>query len=87
MLAAADDFPGRGGNAVLGEFFLRLDFVESEAAAFHVFAGVGHAAVFEDLLQLAVLAEGAVHGDEGQIDVVRQNKVGVLHIDFGDFRP
>ncbi len=71
---------------MLGEFFLGGDLVEGKAAFGHAFAGVGDATVFQDLLHLAVFAEGAVQGDEGQLGLVRQDQVGVLDVDFGDFR-
>ena len=35
---------------------------------------------------MAILAEGAVDGDEGDLGVVRQIEIRAAHIDLGDFR-
>ena len=78
-----DDFPGRRRHTVSGEFLFRGNFVESEAALGDAFPGVGDAAIFENLLHLTVFAEGAVQGDECQLNVVRQGEVGILDVDFG----
>ena len=60
------------------KLLLRANFVEGEPALLHAFPGVGDAAVFQNLLHLAVFAEGAVEGDEGELDVVRQSEVRIL---------
>jgi hypothetical protein len=69
---------------VLSEFLLRKKFVESLSAPGHALAGVGNAALLENLLQLAVFAEGAMDCDEGDLGVVRQGKIRAPHIHFRD---
>ena len=86
LLADANDFPTRRRHAVLRKFLFRGNLVESQPALGHSFAGVGNAAILQDLLHLAVLAKSAVQGDESQLGVVRQDEIGVLDIDFRDDR-
>ena len=45
---------------------------KARAAAFHAGAGVGNAHVFEDLLELSVLAEGAVDHVEREVRAGRE---------------
>ena len=84
LLARPNHLPIRCCNSSFAELFLRADLVEGEPASFHVFTGVGNAASFEDLLDLAVLAESSVEADKGELDVVRQFEMLVTHIDFRD---
>ena len=77
----------RSRNSVLPRIF-SFDRILSKAspAFLHAFAGVGHAAIFQNLLDLAVFAECSVDGDEGEIDVRGQLEIFIANIDLGDFR-
>ena len=86
MFSNVNDLPIRRAHAVSAEFFLGGNFVESDLALGNAFARVSDSAVFQNLLQLSVLAEGAVDDVEGNLDVVRQCEVGIADIDLCDIR-
>ena len=71
---------------MLAEFLFRPDFIESQPALFNSFAGVSKAPRFENLLHLTVFAKGSVQSVEGKINIVRQFKLRVPHIDIDDIR-
>ena len=79
-----DDFPFRRTYAMLAEFLLRSDFIESQPALFNSFASVNNTALFQNLLHLAVFAKSSVQRDERQVYSVRQLERGVSYIDLYD---
>ena len=50
------------------------------------FARVSDAALFQNLLDLAVFAKGSVQRDECKLDIARQLKRRIPHIDIDDVR-
>src|SRR5262249_49507285 len=85
-LIRTDDLPARSRNAGSFEFFLRFDFIEGNLALIYTISGVGNTAIFQNLLDLAVFAEGPMNGEEGDVDVRRELEIFIANIDLEDFR-
>ena len=71
---------------MLAKFHLRPDFIKSQAALFDSLACVSDAALFQNLLDLAVFAKGSVQRDECKLDIARQLKLRISHIDIDNVR-
>ena len=82
FLRAPHELPLRRGHAGPAETFLGLLLVEGDAADRGVLAGEGDAARREQFLDLAILAEGAVQGEEGEIDPGGQRHGAFVHGDL-----
>ena len=76
--------PSSSGNAFLIESRFTENLVECKKAAPNPLTGIGHAALLQNLLDLAILAEGAVDHVVGEIHAGRERKAGVPHIDLFD---
>ena len=70
---------------MFAKFFLRTNLVESEPAFFNPVTGVSDAAVLENFLDLPVLTESSVNGDEGKIDIIGELEIFVPNVDLQDF--
>src|SRR5204862_7579842 len=78
--------PIRRRYIVVAKFLLPEDFVEINLALFYSFTGVSDTAIFENFLQLAILAEGSVNRKKREVDIVGQFEIFIphIHIDYFD---
>jgi hypothetical protein len=70
---------------VFPKFFFGANFVESDLARTDTVAGVSDAAALKNFLNLAIFTKGSMDRIEHEIDIVRQLKILVSHIDFHRF--
>ena len=87
LFIRTNHLPPRSGDTAPLRIFFSIDFIECGPAFLHAVAGIRHAAIFQNLLELAVFAKRPVNGDEGEIDIFRQLKIFVADIDFDNLRP
>src|SRR5438105_4429321 len=85
ILTRLHHFPIRSRHIVFAKFLFREDFVESDAALFYPITGVSDTAIFENFLQLAILAESSVNGKKCEVDIVGQFEIFILHINIDYF--
>src|SRR5438270_12100529 len=79
---SAESCPLGSRYACLFKFFLRFYFVKRCLARPNTVAGIGNPAPFLNLLHLAVVAEGSVQSDEGQLCPGRQLEILIPDIDL-----
>src|SRR5207245_9773706 len=85
MLTRLHYLPIRRRYIVFAKFLLREDFVESNPALFYSITGVSDTAIFENFLQLAILAEGSVNRKKREVDIVGQFEILIPHIHLNYF--
>ena len=60
--------------------------IERDPTLVDAIAGIGNTAVFQNLLDLTVLAEGPVNGEEDEVDILRELEILIPDIDLENFR-
>jgi hypothetical protein len=80
-----DHFPWRSSYAVFLKFLFCSNLVESDLASGDAIAGISDAAAVKDSLKLPIFAKRSVDGIERQINIARQLKIFIPHIDVDHF--